>query len=266
MRINWQQQLEGCSLLEIRNILRALPSAESSFTAEFLARRLDKNAYFRSRGVLARARSLADGLIASGIIKIDDSGPRPSRSRFVLTDAGMSLRAATAGRRFKRARADKAVAKLLNVVAEINADPIFLHDIISVAVFGSYLAGEPDLGDIDVAVQLKARWKPHRGLLGLEKTDLDRRREAFEARYPPPDSFYRLTRRSPPQRGRGPVRVSCAANRESRCRCTRSAEFPKRGRLRPRRWPRRQPMLCKSSARPASNTPGSGSMTTRAMT
>jgi hypothetical protein len=104
----------------------------------------------------------------------------------VLTATGISLRAARATKRLNRERADKAIARLLRIADEINGDPIFLHDVAGVAVFGSYIGDSPDLGDIDVAINLRARWK--RGL-GAD-SDHERRKRAFDEQYPPPPSFY----------------------------------------------------------------------------
>jgi len=41
MRVNWQQSLEGLSLLQIRDLLRALRRDGDSFTALAIAQRLE---------------------------------------------------------------------------------------------------------------------------------------------------------------------------------------------------------------------------------
>jgi hypothetical protein len=189
MRVDWKQSLEGCSLLEIRNILRAIGSADSSFSTEFVATRLQGSRLNRAVPTAEtgrRAKRLMDGLIVSGLAKVDEEARKPARDWFVLTEAGMSLRSATAMKRLSRERADAALPKLLTVVQRINEDPIFLHDIVWVAVFGSYLGNEPDLGDIDVAIEKRARWALPVG----DDSDRDRRRKIFEKVHPPPESFY----------------------------------------------------------------------------
>jgi hypothetical protein len=133
---------------------------------------------------MLRARRLIDGLRASGLIELDTKKRSPER--FVLTSTGISLRAARATKRLTRVRAETAVSKLLEVVAQINGDPIFLHDIAAVFLFGSYIGKDGDLGDIDVAVRLRARWRPG---LGAD-SDRERRKAAFEATYLPPETFY----------------------------------------------------------------------------
>src|SRR5262249_54649367 len=131
MRVNWQQSLEGCSLLEIRNILRALAWADASFSTKFVAERLamieSTSASRRQR--LSQAQRLVNGLLVSRLIKVDEEAKKPSRDWFVMTDAGKSLRAARATKPLKRDRADKAVAQLLEIAQRINRDPIFLHDV-----------------------------------------------------------------------------------------------------------------------------------------
>lgn len=184
MRIDWRQELEGYSLLQIRDVLRKLPFTNSDFTAGFFCRHLPGASQLTAKRVVL-------GLIESGLVTFSEAPPRPSATRFELTNTGISLRAAHATKRFKRARAEQAVTKLLGMVEQINADPIYLHDIESVAVFGSFITEEPDLGDIDVGVKLRARWKPYPGFLGKEKTDRERRIEIFEQKFPPPVSFYK---------------------------------------------------------------------------
>jgi hypothetical protein len=174
MRVNWQQELEGCTLLEIRDIVRALPYADTPLNAQFVADRLNGTKAERQR----RATRLLDGLLVSGLIEPQDS----KAGSFILTDSGVSLRAAPGTKRFKRDRADRAIAKMLDQVAHINLDPLFLYDVGWVAVYGSYIADAPDLGDIDLAIELKGRWS-------LKGTDSDRERRlgAFVAKFPPPD-------------------------------------------------------------------------------
>lgn len=183
MRLDWQQELEGYSLLQIRDVLRRLRFINDSFSAAWLRAHLPHNKTKET------AERLLAGLVESGIAKANEHVGIAQRGPFVLTDTGISLRAASATKRFARARADKAVAKLLETVAQINADPIFPHDVDWVAVYGSYIRDEPDLGDIDVAVKLEARWTPG-SMLDGKKTERELMAEKFEAKYPPPASYY----------------------------------------------------------------------------
>lgn len=165
-------------MLEIRDILLRLEYADTPLNAEFVAGRLDQGAATLKRSTLDHAERIVSGLRASGLVEPLASEP----GWFVLTDTGMSLRAASATKRIKRDRADRAIAKLLAAVNEINKDPIFLHDIVWVAVFGSYLTDHPDLGDIDVAIEMRGRW-----LDG--SVTRDALQKAFVAKHPPPASL-----------------------------------------------------------------------------
>ena len=125
VRVDWQQSIEGYSLLEIRNILRTLHTSDAPFGTEHFARM----AGLAGRTASTNAQRLIDGLIASGIVR-RDAYSRRSDEPYILTDTGVSLRAANAKKRLTRARADKALAGLMKVVAEINASPIYLHDVV----------------------------------------------------------------------------------------------------------------------------------------
>lgn len=177
MRIDWQQELEGYRLIEIRDALRGLPFTNSTFKHRFISEQFD-GAHKRL------TQRILDGLIASGLVV-----PAEEDGEFQLTDTGISLRAAHATKRFKRDRADRAIVKLLQAARDINADPLFLHSVSAVVVYGSYITDAPDLGDIDIAVELKCRWTPG-SRLGGKKTQRELMAEKFEKKYPPPASFY----------------------------------------------------------------------------
>lgn len=179
MRIDWKQQIEGYPLLQIRNALRKLHFTNTPFNSTFFAEHL-------TGGNRVKAELVLDGLIRSKLAIHDQE----YSGSYKLTDSGISLRAANATKRFKRERADRAVSKLLEIARTINADPIFLHDVEAIAIFGSYLTDQPDLGDVDAAYKLKGRWLMDPELPGRETTDLATRKERFERVYPPPDSFY----------------------------------------------------------------------------
>jgi hypothetical protein len=95
----------------------------------------------------------------------------------------MSLCAAAATKRFNRARAERAIPKLLEVVDRINSDPVFVNDVCWIAVYGSYLTGQPELGDIDIGYELRGRWIP--GTKGDESYKA--RKKAFETVHIPPE-------------------------------------------------------------------------------
>lgn len=75
-----------------------------------------------------------------------------------LTTKGCALRIAKAGAPIKRSTADRLVAEFLVRVNQVNADAGYAYRIGRVVVFGSYLGDRADLGDIDLGVDLVAKW------------------------------------------------------------------------------------------------------------
>lgn len=83
----------------------------------------------------------------------------------------------------KRERADRVIAAMLEAAAAINADPRMMHWVTRLSVFGSYLTDKPVLGDLDVAFELKGRWR------GKEDAGYNEMRKRFLMDFPPPDSI-----------------------------------------------------------------------------
>jgi hypothetical protein len=185
MRVDWSQSLEGVTVLQLRNILRRLSFVDTEFGATFIAEGLTRQKLASGRQAKAVSLKILAGLVTSGLAE-----PISNSRNFVLTDTGASLRAARATKRISRTRAERAVAKLVERAKAVNADPLYLHDIAELAVYGSYITDAPDLGDIDVSVRLKARWTPQSGLL-REGTERELMVERFEAERPPPPSFHK---------------------------------------------------------------------------
>jgi len=82
------------------------------------------------------------------------------------TNRGRQLALATAAKPISRAAAEKKLSEFLERVKVVRDDPRFLYKVTRVAVFGSYLGGGEDLGDIDLAVGLAHK-----------ETDRDKQRE-----------------------------------------------------------------------------------------
>src|SRR5205085_1375938 len=134
MRVDWQQQLEGFRLIEIRDFLRRL-RRNLPFSEKRLAQLISGRS-IPNQAALDHASDLIAGLIASGLVeRIED--PKRKGLLFDVTQSGISLCAASATKRITRERADRAIEALLKTVDRINADPIFMHDVEWVAVYGS---------------------------------------------------------------------------------------------------------------------------------
>lgn len=82
----------------------------------------------------------------------------------------------------RRERADRLIAQMVAEADAINADATMVHTVTLLAVFGSYLTDKEVLGDLDVAIQFKARWTPE---------DFDERKRQFAIDHPMPPSTRR---------------------------------------------------------------------------
>jgi hypothetical protein len=75
-----------------------------------------------------------------------------------LTIKGCALCGAKAGKPITRKTADRLVGEFLQRVEDVNACTVYAYRVARATVFGSYLSDRPDLGDIDLAVELTPKW------------------------------------------------------------------------------------------------------------
>jgi len=85
------------------------------------------------------------------------NGKRDDETAFEFTDLGRSLVRASGARRITRTTAAEALQAFMARVKTVNENPRFLYTVSAVVVFGSYLKNVGELGDLDLAVQLKSR-------------------------------------------------------------------------------------------------------------
>lgn len=78
--------------------------------------------------------------------------------RWEVTSKGMTLSQASA-RPLKKQLAETKVDQFLKRVSIVNADPSYLYSVTLVIIFGSYLSEKKVIGDIDIAIELKAKEK-----------------------------------------------------------------------------------------------------------
>jgi len=151
-------QIAGLPAITVRNVLRR---ADFVFDENFVAERC-KVSVRKAKEVLAEL--LSDGYIECSegsrrLIshKVGKKGPRHWCVDYKLTAKGVRLAQASAVSRMPRMRADRIVADFMERVQEVNANPEYMYRIPTVVVYGSYVRGEPTLGDVDVAVDLEAK-------------------------------------------------------------------------------------------------------------
>jgi hypothetical protein len=106
----------------------------------------------------AETASYISALIEAGYVKCETEDRGPDRpARFAPTQLGISLRKVRKTKRISRSAADRAVDALLTAIEQVNGTPDLITSVEEADLFGSYVQGADDLGDVDVAVVLKRR-------------------------------------------------------------------------------------------------------------
>ena len=77
---------------------------------------------------------------------------------YQTTITGNALGMAKAGKPVTRASAEEVLRKFLDRVRVVNSRQELAHSVESVVVFGSYLSDAKRLNDLDIAVELRAKW------------------------------------------------------------------------------------------------------------
>lgn len=103
-----------------------------------------------------RAQAVMAALVQEGFLAPTELR-RGDELTWEVTLKGTALRCAKAGKPIKRETADKLLAELLQRVVDVNNGD-YAYRVARVIVFGSYLSDRPDLGDIDVGVELQGKW------------------------------------------------------------------------------------------------------------
>ncbi len=145
MNITRGAQVCGIEVVRLRDALRQ--TNPISVTPRRLADRLGID---EAEALALCARMVTDGYLQS--LALLDEFPE-----FALTANGGALRNASAGRRIRRATAERHLAALLGRVEQVNANDELLYLVERVLLFGSMLGESETVGDVDVAVGLVAK-------------------------------------------------------------------------------------------------------------
>lgn len=173
MHFDKSEVIAGERLLRIRGILRYFHDWDSSISVERIERRLECTR--------SRARKLLKALVARGFIEPStDEWARPGD--YEISDLGGRLVGWRAIPRINREKADRLIAELLERVREINGRDELAYKITYVGVFGSYVDGKNDLGDIDIAYEME--WRDP------SRKPVEYNRERFEASGRASGSFF----------------------------------------------------------------------------
>lgn len=156
-------QIAGVPAVAIRNMLRGVTQLlEASYVVD------------RCNVSARRAKEIIEALVTDGYIEFAERSrilaaayrlnTEKPRYRYVdfykLTGKGVQLTQASAIAKMPRAKADHIIAGLLRRVEEVNGVAEYVFRIATVIVYGSYVRGEVLLSDVDIAVELEAKWDP----------------------------------------------------------------------------------------------------------
>jgi predicted nucleotidyltransferase len=128
---------KGQSLRKVRDFLRE-HEHHNSFSNADVAR------YFGA--------DITNNLVAHGLIEAV-----ARQGRFEASSLGSRLINLRLLPRIDRAKAERMLAALLERVREVNARTELLYRVKRVHVFGSFITDAPDLGDIDLALELERK-------------------------------------------------------------------------------------------------------------
>ncbi len=141
MRIKSTEKIAGRPALSVRDFFR---HNDDGFVLT------DVRAFF---GVAATTASrMVKAFVESGYA--EPSAPVGGLKCWKTTIKGRQLAHATAAKPISRATAERKLSEFLERVKIIRDDPYYLYRVTRVVVFGSYLSGSKDLGDIDLAVRI----------------------------------------------------------------------------------------------------------------
>jgi predicted nucleotidyltransferase len=146
MKVELTKAVAGKSLRAIRDFFRKTNRLNLHTASRYLQMSMPE------------ARAFLLELVRAGYVELDTtSTERTSESEYEVTDLGQRLKNAKALRRIGRDKAHEIVCRLKARVTQINANDDYVYRVKELRVFGSYVDGSADLGDVDVAVELEVR-------------------------------------------------------------------------------------------------------------
>ncbi len=149
MRIDKTGKIGGYPILKVRDLLRR--------DAEALS--MDDITKFLKVSDL-EAKRLAGLLGRKGLLKFDRKATAIlGEPIWEVTLDGRRMASAKAFKPISRQKAEDILGKLLKRIEEVRNDDEIIYEVEQVTVFGSYLANTPDLGDIDLVVDVRAKTK-----------------------------------------------------------------------------------------------------------
>jgi hypothetical protein len=142
MHIASDQKIAGYPAVRIRQLMRKTVGASMTLRSVRVALRCSHS----------EAASVLDHLHKGGFIESVRGRLEPSMN-------GCALAMATAAPPLRRATASRLVADLVDRARAVNSDDGWAYCVAMVVVFGSYVRGVDRPSDVDVACELRPRWR-----------------------------------------------------------------------------------------------------------
>jgi predicted nucleotidyltransferase len=150
MQVSSDDTLAGVPLIDIRNFIRRYPKGHSISISNI------------ESGLAVphpQAELIAKAMAEAGLIEpTSEAGNDDPTRRYSVTTTGGRLCATRFVKRITRAKADALVKQMLERIASINARDELVYRVSRVRAFGSYASDAPEVGDIDLAVELEQRY------------------------------------------------------------------------------------------------------------
>lgn len=170
MHVDWEEVIEGLTMLEVRGVTRQL-------------------FYPRSPEYIARQTGLNPEQVAKLLIAVAERGwvRKAGPDEYETTVAGNALAGAKKLKPMTRAKATALLNDVVAAAHAINADADMAYRVSYLGIFGSYLSDAGELNDLDITHVLSPSWNAH---------DAEARKKAIERTNtvcPPPESWWALT-------------------------------------------------------------------------
>ncbi|QAU49103.1 hypothetical protein [Bradyrhizobium guangzhouense] len=149
MHVSKNDTLAGLPLIKIRDFLRNYPQGHNITAAS-----AEADLGLTSAQAQTVLQAIADAGFIEAKQEVQGGGVG---GKYSLTALGSRLCVARFVKRITRAKADALVAQMLERVTEINERDELVFRVKRVRAFGSYASDAPEVGDVDLAVDLEPR-------------------------------------------------------------------------------------------------------------
>ncbi len=164
MRLNRRDQIAGVDGLQLRKYFRRFGSEYVNYATvmkEFSVTRRE-------------AENILEKLLKLEMICLRELQGKREMVSYQTTMKGNALGMAKAGRPITRTLAKRVLEELLYRVRVVNDWAELAYRVESVVVFGSYLSKTERLNDLDIAIELKAKWDDDASLESFRDASMGR--------------------------------------------------------------------------------------------